>query len=49
MVTFLDYALGDGQQVAKKLNYAPLAPSLRDAAQAKVDALTCNGKPITAS
>ncbi len=49
VVTFLDYALGAGQQTAKKLNYAPLAPSLRDAAQAKVDGLTCNGQPIKAS
>jgi phosphate transport system substrate-binding protein len=43
---WLDYALGDGQKVAPKLEYAPLPASILTKAQAKVDALTCNGQPI---
>jgi phosphate transport system substrate-binding protein len=46
VVEFLDYGLGEGQQVAEKLDYAPLSPELLKAAQAKVDGLKCNGKPI---
>jgi phosphate transport system substrate-binding protein len=49
VVTFLDYGLGEGQQVAEKLNYAGLPPELLTASQAKVDSLKCNGKPIKAS
>ncbi|MGH2905226.1 MAG: phosphate ABC transporter substrate-binding protein PstS [Solirubrobacterales bacterium] len=45
-VTFLNYGLGDGQDVAKTLNYAPLPENIKTAAQAKVDALTCNGTPL---
>jgi phosphate transport system substrate-binding protein len=43
---WLDYALGDGQQVAPKLEYAPLPDAIKTKAQAKVDGLTCNGSPI---
>lgn len=46
---FLDYGLGAGQQVAAKLQYAPLPSSLLSQTKAKVDGLTCNGKPIKAS
>ena len=49
VVTFLDYGLGEGQQVAEKLNYAGLPPELLEASQAKVDGLECNGKPIKTS
>ncbi len=47
--TWLDYALGDGQQVAKQLQYAPLPDALRTKSQAKVDGLQCNGQPIQAA
>lgn len=46
VVEFLDYGLGEGQQVAEKLDYAPLSPELLKASQAKVDGLECNGKPV---
>jgi phosphate transport system substrate-binding protein len=49
VVGFLDYALSpEGQASAEKLDYAPLAPELREASQAKVEGLKCNGKPISA-
>ena len=44
--SWLDYALGDGQKVAPELEYAPLPDDIRAKAQAKVDALQCNGKAI---
>lgn len=44
-VAFLDYALGEGQNVAKELSYAPLPDDVKTPAQAAVDALTCNGAP----
>jgi phosphate transport system substrate-binding protein len=46
VVNWLNYALGDGQAVAKKLQYSPLPPGIHDAAQKKVDGLVCNGKAI---
>lgn len=49
VVTFLDYGLGEGQQVAEKLDYAGLSPELLKASQGKVEGLKCNGKPIEAS
>ena len=49
VVAFLDYGLGEGQQVAEKLNYAGLPPELLEASQAKVDGLKCNGETIEAS
>jgi phosphate transport system substrate-binding protein len=44
---WLDYALGDGQQVAPQLQYAPLPPPLLSAAKAKVAGLKCDGKPLS--
>ncbi len=46
---WLDYALGDGQAVAKELQYAPLPDPIKTKAQAKVDGLVCNGQPISSS
>jgi phosphate transport system substrate-binding protein len=43
---WLDYALGGGQQIATQLEYAPLPASIKTMAQAKVDALQCNGSAI---
>jgi phosphate transport system substrate-binding protein len=47
--SWLDYALGGGQEVAPDLEYAPLPDPIRQKAQAKVDALQCNGSAIGAS
>jgi phosphate transport system substrate-binding protein len=44
--SWLDYALGDGQKVAPELQYAPLPDPIKQKAQAKVDALQCNGTAI---
>jgi phosphate transport system substrate-binding protein len=44
--SWLDYALGDGQKVAPELQYAPLPDPIKQKAQAKVDALVCNGTAI---
>lgn len=44
---WLDYALGDGQNVAKQLNYAPLPSSILEKAKAKVAGLQCNGAAIS--
>jgi phosphate transport system substrate-binding protein len=49
VVTFLDYGLGEGQQVAEKLDYAGLSPELLEASQAKVAGLKCNGATIEGS
>jgi phosphate transport system substrate-binding protein len=49
VVNFLEYGLGEGQQVAEKLNYAGLSPELLEASQAKVAGLECNGKAIAGS
>jgi len=49
VVRFLDYGLGDGQQVAEQLDYAGDPESLVSAAQDKVDGLECNGKTIDVS
>jgi phosphate transport system substrate-binding protein len=43
---WLDYALGDGQAVAKELQYAPLPASILEKAKAKVAGLQCNGSPV---
>lgn len=43
---WLTYILGEGQSVAPELEYAPLPASIQSRAQARVDALTCNGSPI---
>src|SRR3954470_23645784 len=44
---WLDYAEGDGQNVAGELQYAKLPNELHQKAQAKVDGLRCNGQPIS--
>ncbi len=44
---WLDYALGDGQEKAKQLNYAPLPSSILEQAKAKVAALQCNGTALS--
>ena len=46
MKNWLDYAEGDGQSVAKELQYAPLPAAIHTAAQAKVKGLQCNGKAL---
>jgi phosphate transport system substrate-binding protein len=46
---WLDYSLGDGQNVAKDLQYAPLPDQIKSAAKSKVDGLVCNGSPIAGS
>ena len=43
---WLDYAVGDGQDVAGELQYAKLPAELHTKATRKVNALTCNGPPI---
>lgn len=45
--SWLTYILGDGQSVAPELEYAPLPASIQTRAQARVDALECNGSPIS--
>jgi phosphate transport system substrate-binding protein len=44
---WLQYAEGDGQSVAKELQYAPLPDDLHAKAMAKVDGLQCNGAAIS--
>jgi phosphate transport system substrate-binding protein len=44
--SWLNYALGAGQEVAPELQYAPLPAPIKQKAQAKVDGLQCNGQPI---
>lgn len=46
---WLNYALGEGQKVAPELEYAPLPDAIKQKAQAKIDALQCNGAAIAAS
>jgi phosphate transport system substrate-binding protein len=43
---WLDYAEGDGQSVAKQLQYGALPAAIHTAAQAKVQGLQCNGKAL---
>lgn len=45
--TWLQYAEGDGQAVAKELQYAPLPDDLHTKAVAKIDGLQCNGAAIS--
>jgi phosphate transport system substrate-binding protein len=47
--SWLDYALGAGQEIAPQLEYAPLPDPIKQKAQAKVDGLQCNGAPIGSS
>jgi phosphate transport system substrate-binding protein len=44
---FLQYGEGEGQQVAQKLQYAPLPANLKQATARKIDGLRCNGQPIS--
>jgi phosphate transport system substrate-binding protein len=44
--SWLDYALGAGQEIAPQLQYAPLPDPIKQKAQAKVDGLQCNGSAI---
>jgi phosphate transport system substrate-binding protein len=44
---FLDYGLGAGQAIEKKLFYSPLPASLLSKAQAQAKTLTCNGSPLS--
>jgi phosphate transport system substrate-binding protein len=44
--SWLDYAMTDGQKVAPELEYAPLPDAIHQQAQAKVDGLRCNGRPL---
>lgn len=44
--SWLDYALGDGQSVAKELSYAPLPAAIHEKAQQAVAGLSCNGAPV---
>jgi phosphate transport system substrate-binding protein len=46
VANWLNYALGAGQQVAPELQYAPLPTNIKTKAQAKVDALKCNGTAL---
>jgi phosphate transport system substrate-binding protein len=46
---WLTYILGDGQKVAPQLQYAALPTAIQSRAQARVDALVCNGQPIAAA
>jgi phosphate transport system substrate-binding protein len=46
MVRFLNFGLGQGQGVAKKLSYAPLPASLLAKSRAQVTSLQCNRSPI---
>jgi hypothetical protein len=45
MTDFLYWALTDGIEAAKSLNYAPLPDEIRAKAIAKLDQITVNGKP----
>jgi phosphate transport system substrate-binding protein len=44
--TFIDYGLGDGQNVAKQLYYAPLPSGLLAKAKEQVTKLQCNGSAL---
>ena len=43
---FIDYGLGEGQDVLGQLQYAKLPPELLTKAQEASDSLTCNGSPL---
>jgi phosphate transport system substrate-binding protein len=45
-VAFMNYALGDGQEVAKQLSYAPLPDSIKSKVQEAVTGLQCNGAAV---
>jgi phosphate transport system substrate-binding protein len=43
---FIDYGLGGGQAVAKKIGFAPLPPALLARTKARAAKLTCDGRPL---
>jgi phosphate transport system substrate-binding protein len=43
---WLTYAVGDGQAIARQLEYAKLPDAIRTKAQAKIDGLQCNGAAV---
>jgi phosphate transport system substrate-binding protein len=45
--SLFNYLINDGQDTIKKLSYAPIPDSLKAKDQAAVDAMQCNGAPIT--
>jgi phosphate transport system substrate-binding protein len=45
---FIDYGLGDGQNVLGQLQYAKLPAALLTKSQAASSGLQCNGSPLTA-
>jgi phosphate transport system substrate-binding protein len=47
--SWLDYALGAGQEVAPELQYAPLPDAIKAMATSKVDGLQCSGQAIAGS
>ena len=46
LVGFLNYGLGDGQNVAKQLSYAPLPSAIATQAKSAVATMTCNGSAL---
>ena len=46
LVDFLWWAIHDGEQFAKDLQYAPLPPEIVKRAEAKVSSITSGGKPL---
>jgi phosphate transport system substrate-binding protein len=46
LVTWLNYGLGPGQDVAKQLQYAPLPDNIKAQADAKVKSITCKGAAV---
>ncbi len=49
VVAWLNFALGDGQSIAKQLSYAPLPNNLKQVDQENVSNLQCDGQPIDVS
>ncbi len=47
--SWLTYILGSGQSVSPQLEYAQLPAAIQSKAQARVNALTCDGQPIQAA
>jgi phosphate transport system substrate-binding protein len=44
--SFIQYVLGDGQQVAGSLNYAPLPDGMKQADLQAISQMTANGQPL---
>jgi phosphate transport system substrate-binding protein len=49
LVDFLWWGIHDGQKYAKELLYAPLPSAIVTRAEAKIDSITYNGKPLRAA